>query len=432
MGQYNLLTMNTSDFDIVADLSDDEGSKEYQDKISRTSKISVHFSLSWQSDYATHIDSQFIDNLNVWRDYFPPEIEMQLDACSTGSTISHRFHPGEALPEFSNAEIHRVKQQQFNRNYSTQIKLEPRLGRFYPRGIFESIPGNYSSNHQPCRIIGLDDDSITTDFNHPLAAKTLDVDTRIINIWDGGQERGGRCNDIIELLTTGGPGMQARYNGTATDFCSDDAFARVDTSADDAFYTTPRLVNHLDSNCSQQIGELYKQLLPHDGRVLDLMSSWVSHLPAQFSTARITGLGMNQHELEQNPLLAETLVHDLNQEPLLPFDDELFDGIVCTASIEYLVSPAEVFNELARVLKPGAPLIITFSNRWFPPKAIKTWGNVHEFERMGLVLEYFIENGAFEKLHSYSLRGLPRPPDDKYADQLLLSDPVYAVWASKS
>jgi len=432
VGQYNQLAMNSSNFDIVADLTDDEGNKHFHNKITRSSKISAHFSLCWQSADATHIDSQLIDNLNVWRDFFPPEIEAQLDGSSAGNIISHSFSVGDALTGFSNANVHTVKQQHFNRNFSSQIMLEPRLGRFYPRGMFENIPGNNSSNYQPCRIIGLDDDSITTDFNHPLSEKTLDVDTRIINIWDVGQEHGGRCNDIIEMLTSSGPGMQARYNSTATDFWSDDPFARGDASPDDEFYIKPRLVDHLDRNCSQQIGELYKQLLPHDGRILDLMSSWVSHLPAEFSSASVTGLGMNPHELEQNPMLTETLVHDLNQKPQLPFEDEAFDGIVCTASIEYLISPKEVFSEVARILKPGAPLIISFSNRWFPPKAIRIWGNAHEFERMGLVLEYFIDNGAFEKLHSYSLRGLPRPPDDKYTDQLLLSDPVYAVWGTKS
>ncbi len=200
----------------------------------------------------------------------------------------------------------------------------------------------------------MDENSITTDFNHPLATRSLDIDMRIMQIWDGGQEHGGRCNDIIEMLTTNGPGMQARHNATATDFYSDDAFARQDASPDDLFYASPRLVDHLDESCSQQIGELYQQLLPHDGQLLDLMSSWVSHLPPQFAAASITGLGLNQHELEQNPMLAETRVHDLNQNPLLPFDAGVFDGVLCTASIEYLVSPAQVFDELARVLKPGA------------------------------------------------------------------------------
>ncbi len=431
MGQYNLLTMHASDFDIVTDLTTDDGSRAFQQKISRSSKISVHFSMSWQSDYATHIDSQYIDNLNVWRDFFPPEIEMQLDGVAAGERVSHCFNAGEIVPGFSQADVHTVRQQSFNRNFTSSVRLEPRLGRFYPRGVFENIPGNFSSNYQPCRITALEADSITTDFNHPLATRGLDIDAHIISIWDGGQERGGRCNDIIELLTANGPGMQARSKDTATDFWSDDPFARDDPSSDDAFYTKPRLVHHLDQSCSQQIGELYKQLLPDDGRLLDLMSSWVSHLPAEFSSASIAGLGMNPNELEHNPMLTDIQVHDLNQDPLLPFDNESFDGIACTASIEYLVSPGQVFSELARILKPGAPLVIAFSNRWFPPKAISIWGAIHEFERMGLVLEYFIGNGAFENLHSYSLRGLPRPAEDKYAGQLMLSDPVYAVWGTK-
>ncbi|MGB5601492.1 MAG: methyltransferase domain-containing protein [Gammaproteobacteria bacterium] len=423
--------MKTPHFTLAAELADDDASKPYQDTITRTSKISAHFSVYWASDYATHIDSKFIDNINIWRDFFPPEIDMQLEGTSAGTRLVHSFGAGEVLPGFTTAAVHRVRSQQFNRHFTSRIRLEPRLGRFYPQGIFENIPGNNRSNYQPCRITGLDDDSITTDFNHPLATKALNVETDIIQIWDGGQEHGGRCNDIVEQLTHNGPGMQARYNDYATDFWSDDAFSRQDETPDDAFYARPRLVDHLDRSCSLQIGELYRQLLPHDGHILDLMSSWVSHFPEELSRARITGLGMNQHELEQNPMLSATRVHDLNQQPCLPFDDATFDGIACTASIEYLTSPRQVFSELVRILKTGAPLVITFSNRWFPPKAIKAWGTAHEFERIGMVLEHFIEDGSLEKLHSYSLRGLPRPHNDKYADQLTLSDPVYAVWGHK-
>jgi SAM-dependent methyltransferase len=96
-----------------------------------------------------------------------------------------------------------------------------------------------------------------------------------------------------------------------------------------------------------------------------------------------------------------------------------------------LIKPAAVFDELARILKPGAPLVIAFSNRWFPPKAIRAWSHAHEFERMGLVLEYFFDSAQFDDLHSYSLRGLPRPPDDRHSDQLPQSDPVFAVWGLK-
>jgi SAM-dependent methyltransferase/FKBP-type peptidyl-prolyl cis-trans isomerase 2 len=423
--------MNIADYNIVADLADTDHNEPRQHSISRSSSISALISLRWQSGYATHIDSQFMARLNVGRDIFPAELEMQLDGCAAGDVLSHHFDAGTLLDEYSQAAVHTVKQSQFNRNFSSQLELQPRLGRFYPRGIFDNIPGNDSSNYQPCRITAMDDAMITTDFNHALAVHAFDIDTRIIDIREGGQEHGGRRNDIIEMLTTNGPGMQARHNDTATDFWSDDAFARQDESPDDVFYASPRLVQHLDGSCSLQIGELYRRLLPHDGRLLDLMSSWVSHLPQEFSGARVCGLGMNPQELAQNPMLAETRVHDLNRDPVLPYQDASFDGALCTASIEYLVSPRRVFDEIARVLKPGAALVITFSNRWFPPKAIRVWGHAHEFERIGLVLEYFIGSGAFENLHSFSLRGLPRPHDDTYAGQLAQSDPVYAAWGYK-
>ncbi|MGB5396898.1 MAG: methyltransferase domain-containing protein, partial [Gammaproteobacteria bacterium] len=108
-----------------------------------------------------------------------------------------------------------------------------------------------------------------------------------------------------------------------------------------------------------------------------------------------------------------------------------FDAIVCTASFEYLTQPDEVLNALASVLKPGGLLVITFSNRWFPTKAVKIWSDIHEFERIGLVSECLQRNGDFSELHTLSSRGLPRPRDDKYASELLLSDPVYALWATR-
>ena len=125
------------------------------------------------------------------------------------------------------------------------------------------------------------------------------------------------------------------------------------------------------------------------------------------------------------------MVQDLNLNSRLPFDSNRFDAVVCTVSVEYLVDPLAVFAELARILLPDGYFILTFSNRWFPTKAIKIWKELHEFERMGLVLEYFIRSGDFKNLQTYSLRGLPRPNDDKYFPDLWCSDPIYAVWGQK-
>lgn len=80
--------------------------------------------------------------------------------------------------------------------------------------------------------------------------------------------------------------------------------------------------------------------------------------------------------------------------------------VICSVSVEYLVRPLEVFAEVGRVLKPGGRFIITFSDRWFPSKVIQLWTELHPFERMALVLEYFRRSGQFSDLATESRRGL--------------------------
>jgi SAM-dependent methyltransferase len=146
----------------------------------------------------------------------------------------------------------------------------------------------------------------------------------------------------------------------------------------------------------------------------------------------VVGLGLNRAEHDANTVLHERVIQDLNGESRLPFPDGAFDAVVCTASVEYLVEPFATFREVAWVLRRGGLFVVTFSNRWFPTKAIALWEAIHEFERPALVLEYFVESGLFRDLETWTLRGLPRPADDKYRDQLAHSDPVYGVWAYRA
>jgi SAM-dependent methyltransferase len=133
----------------------------------------------------------------------------------------------------------------------------------------------------------------------------------------------------------------------------------------------------------------------------------------------------------KNPRLSETIVQDLNLNSELSLESNSFDAVVCTVSIEYLIDPLAVFVEVSRVLRPDGYFIVAFSNRWFPTKAIKIWQELHEFERMGMILEYFLRSGGFKNLQIYSIRGLPRPHDDKYFPDLWYADPIYAVWGQK-
>lgn len=164
-------------------------------------------------------------------------------------------------------------------------------------------------------------------------------------------------------------------------------FQRYDESPDELFYTQPRLVVHIDEGAIAAVTQLYSELLPETGHVLDLMSSWRSHLPSSFR-GRVSALGMNAEEMRQNPQVDEFVVQNLNRTPHLPYADQTFDGAVCTVSVQYLIEPVTVFKEVRRVLKPDAPFIITFSNRCFPTKAVAIWQVTSMAQKAALVASY--------------------------------------------
>ncbi len=151
------------------------------------------------------------------------------------------------------------------------------------------------------------------------------------------------------------------------------AFDKADPSPDAEFYEQPRFVTHIDDGAIAAVTRIYRETLPTHGAVLDLMSSWVSHLPEDADYASVTGHGMNAEELAANPRLSRWFVQDLNSEPILPLSDGVFDSACLCVSVQYLQRPVEVFREVARVLRPNAPFVVSFSNRCFPTKAVAIW-----------------------------------------------------------
>lgn len=166
-------------------------------------------------------------------------------------------------------------------------------------------------------------------------------------------------------------------------------FRRADESPDEGFYAAPRFVTHIDAGAITAVSQLYREWLPPGGRILDLMSSWVSHLPSEVVYGDVVGLGMNRAELAANPRLAAFVVQNLNADPRLPFADGEFDGAALCVSIDYLADPVAVLRETARVLRPGAPLVVTFSNRCFPTKAVAVWHALDDAGRCALVAALF-------------------------------------------
>jgi SAM-dependent methyltransferase len=173
----------------------------------------------------------------------------------------------------------------------------------------------------------------------------------------------------------------------------EDAFRRTDEAPDEEFYRTPRLVTHIDEGAIAAVTQLYRELFPAGGEILDFMSSWISHLPPEVTYRRVIGLGMNEE----------------------------FDGAGICVSIDYLTRPTEVLREVGRVLRVDAPLAITFSNRCFPTKAVEIWQRLDDRGHMRLVEEYLREAGNFA-----NIRSLDRSP------HRMFSDPLYAVVAEST
>ena len=212
---------------------------------------------------------------------------------------------------------------------------------------------------------------------------------------------------------------------SADEFFPDGFFARDDPSADDRFYDPVRMVTHIDEGAISAVGQLYADL-GIDGssgasrRVLDLMSSWISHL--RVPPSELVVLGMNAAELAANPMATARIVHDLNRDPLLPFPDASFDAVLCCVSIDYLIRPVEVLAEAARVLRPGGPVVITFSNRCFPTKAIHGWLATDDAGHCAILVDYLRQAGGF---------GEPDVSRRTPAERSYRGDPLYAVVARR-
>src|SRR5579863_1101155 len=150
---------------------------------------------------------------------------------------------------------------------------------------------------------------------------------------------------------------------------------------------------HIDAAAIAAVTNLYREVLPAGGAILDLMSGWVSHLPPEISYGRVVGLGTNPDELAENAFLDDWRVQDLNRDPRLPFATAEFDGAALCAGVEHLTRPREVIREVGRVLKPGAPFVLTFSNRCRPARPIACWCLLDEATHLCLIASYFAEAG---------------------------------------
>lgn len=391
--------------------------------LKQTSQAMLTIDINWRKANRIHHEEFFVPAFNFYRDIFPGSFLEQI--CSPmvfNRRISKTANPGDLVPPYDKNQVVSLPLNAVKEKAASLCR-----GRFYPKGILSGIPGIFSENRQPFKLTDKTPSSIIVDLHHPLADIPLEIGFRFSPLASMSEERGGSCTDWIEMALDG-PGMQSSL---FDDFLTDLPLEREDETADPIFYKPERLVHHVDTTASKHLSNIYASFLSKGDQVLDLMAGWVSHLPENLGLSEVVGLGMNLNEMNANPALTQKIVHDLNADTVLPLEDAQLDAVICSLSIEYLTRPKAILKEVLRVLKPGGRFIVGFSNRFFPEKAFKGWEAMHDFERMGFVLALIETASQFQNLETYSVRGYPRPYDDRHFPSLRHSDPIYVVTAVK-
>ena len=168
---------------------------------------------------------------------------------------------------------------------------------------------------------------------------------------------------------------------------------KSDISDDEIFYQQPRFVHHLSDSFRNRLTSLYSEYLLNHHIILDLMSSWVSHLPSNISYKKVIGHGMNEAELSSNERLDRFFVQNLNKKQNMPIEDSSVDVGLIVAGWQYLQYPEKVSLELSRVIKSDSLLIISFTNRAFWTKAPNIWTYSSEEKRIEYVTSVLTSNG---------------------------------------
>ncbi len=399
--------------------------------LGRRELAQVEFVIRWQSDEAAHEEHFLARKVNPWRDILPPGMDEALRGAVAGDVVRETYIPGKLVPGPRPRKVAAIPRDCFRPFKLRGELITPRAGRFYPYGLLNAHPGIRSTDVRPAfRVLAVGDAELNVDFNHPLADRELDVEARVLSVYPKAGVSRNTLPDWIFDICEDGPGMQARARGLRTDFASPTALSRPDSAPDAQFYAQPRPLPHIDATAAGHLQAAYAALAKPGDQALDLMAGRFSHLPDGHGLT-VTGLGLGSDDLAANPALTTRTEHDLNHDPTLPYPDAAFDLVLNSLSFEYLTDPAAVLAEVHRTLRPGGTVAVALSNRWFPEKATTLWTQLHDYERLALVLDHLLSTG-FTHCATATYRNWPRPTDDPHIAQTLDSDPLLIATARKA
>jgi FKBP-type peptidyl-prolyl cis-trans isomerase 2 len=274
------------------------------DRINPKTTADLYFQLKWTSPGVRHTDACSGYHVNFWRDLLPKSLPEELMGRWSGDLIHLQLAAKDLLNNAASHNIQHIPRHLFKGSRINEPGLIPRSGRFYPKGVLADMPGIFRANRDPFRCIEVHNGHIGMLMGHPVAGRQIEMNVTVGAIHSKLEERGGSVNDWGEIITRG-VGMQARWQDRPTDFFSDNPFTRKDESPDEVFYAKPRLVHHIDASAADMLRQIHARFVSAHTRVLDLMSSWQSHLPYGLHPKQITGLGLNEAELSKNGLLSD-------------------------------------------------------------------------------------------------------------------------------
>ena len=396
------------------------------DEVDENAKIAANIGLCWQGLDCAFNDWLHLDHIRPGHDLLPPGLEEKLIGKKTGALIEHIYPAGQLVGGWRPALLSDLNTTPF------KAPGKARFGRFYPAEHLQTGNHIQQAGSNPCRIVRVSADGLTLDCNHPLSRHEIRLFLQIRSIHPAETGDAGPGRDIAAMVCDQGPGMQDRLPQQDTDFFSARCFQRLDEGDDAEFFGEPSLTPFWDQRALLEVSKLYQRLIPPRADILDLMAG--VHSPLQQTDLQVASLhcaGLNAEELEHNPICHQRRVLDVNRIQALPYQNQQFDVVLIHAAIEYVIQPQLLFSEISRVLRPAGRIIVSFSNRYLPEKAIRLWIEAYDFERTAIVLSYLRASRGFTNFSSHSQLGLSRLPDHGLTAEQHHSDPVFLVWADK-
>lgn len=342
----------------------------------------LEFTIHWENDGVIHEERFLGRKFNAVNDIFPRGMRDALEGKKEGESVAFTYEPRMCIPRFKENLVITLGLDRLRKKTIDGRPIIPKVGRFYPQGHINGLVDIYPDTLTPFRMVELTDETFTADRNHPLANMTVTIEARIQYLEKLDSGTFGSLTHWREKTCDWGPGMQTRLNNTPTDFFLPSFFDQ-----------------HTPDNPVPNPPSVY-------GKAMD-----------------------NFKAVAANHLKKAKRIHDFSHSSK---PDGEFDGAQCFHAIEYMTDPISSLKEIAAHLAQGAPVVIGFSNKYDQSKAIQGWQEIHEFERMGLVLEYLRQAGLDENAGTVSIRNDWRPKDDPlFLETRGVSDPIYIVYGHK-